>query len=142
MGDAAAGVGLEPRTGSAREALTSLYSIFETTRSVLRNTGPDIAQGPKSLGPLAIDVLNTGLRPFVVKWHSRLSAFERNLGDERRQRFSGISEVAIDESQWEHIGYFYEELTVLRDEMLTYVTALAQIAGVYHSYDKIGGDTT
>jgi hypothetical protein len=55
--------------GSAREALDSLYALFATTRDVLRKAGPDAGRGPKSVGALAIRVLNEGLRPFVVRWH-------------------------------------------------------------------------
>ena len=61
---------LEPGTGSAREALKSLYSLFETTRTVLREAGPGAANGPDSVGPLAVRILNQGLRPFTPHWHT------------------------------------------------------------------------
>ena len=32
------------RRGSSREGLTSIYSLFETTRSVLRRHGPTVAR--------------------------------------------------------------------------------------------------
>src|SRR5689334_24814943 len=62
--------------GSAREALNSLYSLFATTREVLRGAGPEIARGPDDVGPVAIKVLNEGLRPFTARWHTELAAYE------------------------------------------------------------------
>ena len=58
--------------GSIREALSSLYSIVEATREILREAGPTVAQGPNSVGALAIEVVNRGLRPFLTKWHPLL----------------------------------------------------------------------
>ncbi|WP_170841760.1 hypothetical protein [Nitrosomonas aestuarii] len=45
---------LKPGIGSAREALNSTHSFFETTRSVLREDGPCAAYGPELVGPVAI----------------------------------------------------------------------------------------
>jgi hypothetical protein len=106
------------RSGSAREALNSLYTLFDTTRDVLKTAGPEIADGPDSLGPLAVRILNEGLRPFIVKWHARLRAFERARGD------------GDDESAWAERPQFDAELERVRDQLARYLDLLADIAGV------------
>src|SRR6266700_545024 len=55
---------LRPDEGLLREALSSLYSLFATTREILRRHGPAIAR-PKqgrdlSFGLIAVTVLNRG----------------------------------------------------------------------------------
>src|SRR2546426_12585880 len=52
--------------GLLRESLASLYKIFEVTRQILKEAGPEVAQGPHAFGPVAIAVLNKGLRPFLA----------------------------------------------------------------------------
>ena len=130
-----AGVELKPGMGSAREALNSLYSLFETTRLVLREQGPGAADGPESVGPIAIEILNKGLRPFMVKWHTRLSEFEAQQTEEQRSRFGGEATVVIDESQWPELDGFYRELEENRHGTLQYIQALARIAGISHDPD-------
>jgi hypothetical protein len=104
--------------GSAREALDSLYTLFDTTREVLKAAGPEIADGPDSLGPLAVRILNEGLRPFIVKWHAQLRAFERTRGD------------GDDESRWVERPQFDAELERVQDQLTQYLDLLADIAGV------------
>ena len=62
--------------GSIKETLNSIYAIFGETRGVLKEFGPNIAHGKNSLGPLALGVLNNGLRPFLTKWHTEFAAHE------------------------------------------------------------------
>ena len=125
-----AGVELKPGMGSAREALNSLYSLFDTTRSVLREQGPGAAEGPESVGPIAIDILNQGLRPFLVKWHTSLGSFELRQAEEQRSRLGGEVTPVIDESAWPERDDFYRELEENRQGMLQYVQALARVAGI------------
>jgi hypothetical protein len=125
-----AGVALEPGIGSAREALKSLHSLFDTTRSVLRDAGAGVAKGPESVGPLAIEILNKGLRPFLVEWHTKLSAFEDEQKVAQRERFGGKLDFVIDESQWPEREAFYAALEQNRREILIYIDALASIAGI------------
>lgn len=122
-----ASVKLEPGTGSAREALNSMHSLFETTRSVLRDEGHDAAHGPESVGPIAIDILNQGLRPFLVKWHSKLSNFENQQVEEQRKQYGT---VIIDESHWSERNAFYQDLEENRQGILQYLRVLAHIAGI------------
>ena len=123
-------VSLAPGDGSAREALNSLYSLFDTTREVLRGAGPGIAKGPHSVGPLAIEILNKGLRPFLVEWHGRLSAFEREQTEQQRERYGGGATIVIDESHWAGREAFYEALERNRQAMQVYIDALGTIAGI------------
>lgn len=57
---------LETDQGLLREALTSLYSLFATTREILKQAGPDVGASRQSVGGIAIIVLNRGLRPFLA----------------------------------------------------------------------------
>ena len=110
---------IEEGSGFARESLSSLYSLFGTTREVLRQAGPEIADGPDALGPLAIRVLNDGLRPFTARWHTRLRNFEAAAG-------SGH----VDESEWPLRAEFDAELRDVQQELTKYVAVLAKLAGV------------
>lgn len=113
---------LEQEDGIMREALTSLYNVFNITRQILKEAGPDIAQGSNSLGVIAIDVLNKGLRPFLVKWHPMLKQYEE-------KKPSGLTTVEH-ERAWEHAKKLREELEKVRQQMLIYVDALGKIAGI------------
>ena len=64
------------KEGLLREALSSLHSIFGSTRQILREAGPDVGGSYESVGGIAIAVLNRGLRPFLAKWHPSLQAWE------------------------------------------------------------------
>jgi hypothetical protein len=123
-------VPLAPGQGSIREALNSLHSLFDTTRSVLREQGPGAAQGAESVGPLAIEILNRGLRPFLVDWHTRLSGFEDAQAQEQREKYGGNTQVIVDESQWPDHDAFYAALEDLRQQMVAYIAILARIAEV------------
>ena len=117
---------LTPDEGLLREALSSLYTLFGSTREILRKHGPSIAQ-PKgkdnlSFGRLAIAILNGALRPILAKWHPLLLDHES-----KKEPHTSCFEH---EMQW----YRYEELRqVLNDtrEVLTkYANVLAEVARV------------
>jgi len=121
---------LAPGQGSFREALSSLYRLFEVTREVLREAGPAVADGPNSLGPLAIRVLNEGVRPFLVEWHTRLGAFEDEQRLAQREQLAPGVEPVIDEGGWDQAGEFRAALDELRQGLNGYVEALAELAGI------------
>jgi hypothetical protein len=102
---------LAPGAGSVRGALDSLYSLFATTREVLRAAGPEVGGSPDALGPLAIRVLNEGLRPFLVEWHTKVEAGDGTLDPSLRPEFD-------------------RQLDAIRLELVQYVDALARLAGV------------
>lgn len=60
-------VELDREQGLLREAISSLYSLFGTTRDILRRYGPEVAPplqpGHVSFGVLAMTTLNRVLRP-------------------------------------------------------------------------------
>lgn len=108
-------------TGSMRSVLDSLYTIFGLTRQILRDAGPDVAQGQNSFGPLAIKILTKGIAPFTTKWHHKLQAYESS-------RPSGMSALEHERS-WEHFGQMLKELERLQEQMREYTDVLAQVAG-------------
>jgi hypothetical protein len=108
--------------GLMREALSSFYILFGATREILRHAGPEVAQGPNSFGPVAIEVLNKGLRPFLSKWHPLLLAHEQS-------RSSGVS-ARDHERAWDRAAELRKELAEVQEQMLIYAEALGKIAGV------------
>jgi hypothetical protein len=111
----------DPEHGLMREVLTSLYSLFGLTRQVLREAGPEVAHGPHSLGPLAIEILTKGLAPYTTRWHRKLLDYES-------ARTPGASPLQH-ERAWADFPQMRKELEDLQREMKRYAEALAKIAG-------------
>lgn len=118
-------------TGSAREALSSLHSLFGITREILKEAGPEVGQSPTGLGPVAIRILNDGLRPFLTKWHVAYGDFELTAGLAmlREHSLRSIPIELVDQAAWSELDAFYAELEAVRLEMRKYVHQLAIIAG-------------
>ncbi|NET36840.1 MAG: hypothetical protein F6K19_33240 [Cyanothece sp. SIO1E1] len=108
--------------GLMREALNSLYSLFGTTREILKAAGPDVGAARTSVGGIAIAVLNNGLRPFLTKWHPQLEIWEA-------QRLEKTSKKDH-EKNWPEEPQLRRELADLRHDLSQYADALAEIAGV------------
>ena len=112
---------LSPEEGSAREAMTSMYSLFETTRGVLKSYGPSVARpnGNErlSLGYLAVSMLNLVLRPFLTKWHPNLSVWERQG-------------TAMREYDWPDLQEFLRSLSQVRVQLGLYASLFAEVADV------------
>jgi len=108
--------------GLSREALSSLYSLFGSTRQILRDAGPDVGCSRESVGGIAIAVLNLGLRPFVSKWHPVLQTWANH----RDPKVSPKEH----ESCWRKENEFRAELNTLRLNLEKYANAVAAIAGV------------
>jgi hypothetical protein len=106
--------------GLLREALNSLYKIFEMTRQILRDAGPNIGVEEKSVGGIALKVLNEGLRPFLSQWHPSLEEWEA-------QRPTSSS-IKVHEQKWIHSSKMRAELVLLQVGLKEYVTALSKIA--------------
>ena len=51
--------------GDEKTALDSVFSLFKTTREILRRKGRDCVQFTK----IAVVVLNQVVRPFTARWH-------------------------------------------------------------------------
>ena len=113
---------LEVDQGTLREAMTSLYSLFGSTREILKAAGPDVGAAHDSVGGIAIAVLNNGLRPFLSKWHPLLQAWEA-------KRPTDTSPQAH-EKNWSEEPQMRSDLALLRSNLERYADALAEIAGV------------
>lgn len=113
---------LEPQEGLVREAMNSLYSLFGSTREILRKAGPGVGASHDSVGGIAISVLNNGLRPFLSKWHPLLLDWER-------KKPSGSSSQSH-EKAWAMESVVRSELEQLRVDLSKYAAALANICGI------------
>ncbi len=117
---------LRPGDGLLREALSSLYSLFNTTRMILRNHGPGVAQpkggGKLSFGYLAVAILNAVLRPVLATWHPLLLDYENG-------RETSVSRLEH-ERRWEKKGELRKELDNVRGVLTEYANLLAQVAEV------------
>jgi len=113
---------LASEQGLMREALNSLYSLFASTREILRAAGPKVGASKTSVGGIAIAVLNNGLRPFLSRWHPILQEWET-------QKAQGASPKAHEKS-WAEEPILRQELEALRKDLAAYAKALAEIAGV------------
>jgi transcriptional regulator with XRE-family HTH domain len=116
---------LAEEQGILREALSSLYALFQITRTILRHLGPVRSRPafPPEQSPafLAVTMLNSTLRPLLVKWHPLLTDYEG-----RRPVSMGMLEY---EHQWERYAELRREIAGTRPALLDYANAFAHIAG-------------
>lgn len=112
-------IGLEG--GLIREAMNSLYELFGITREILKRHGPVVGLRQDTVGGMAMSVLNKALRPFLAKWHPRLSEWEH-------RRPENASPVAH-ENAWPEAMTCRGELVRLQRGLWEYSKALAQVAG-------------
>jgi transcriptional regulator with XRE-family HTH domain len=112
--------------GLLHEALSSLYSLFPTTRAILRRYGPAMARNNQdthlSFSSLMIRMLNTVLRPLLSKWHPLLQDYEATRPD-------SVS-VTQHERCWERYTELRQEMSMTRKALIEYATIFAQMAGV------------
>ena len=107
--------------GSVREALTSMYSLFDTTRAILRKYGPSVAR-PKneselSFGYLAVSMLNLVLRRLLSEWHPRLQAWEE-------------ANPGLRDAEWPDLYDFRVALNQVREQLRMYASLFAGVAEV------------
>jgi hypothetical protein len=112
--------------GLVREALSSYYSLFATTREILKKYGPKVARpqgkGSTSFGQLAIVILNELLRPFLTEWHPALQDWETGRGAQES--------TLAHERAWGRHGEIREALESTRVQLGRYAGYLAEVAGV------------
>lgn len=117
---------LKPDEGLLREALSSLYTLFYTTRNILRKYGPSIAQtrgeANLSFGHLSVAILNFVLRPYLSKWHPLLLDYEST----KKRSVSPLEH----EKQWEKYEELRQELNNVCNILIEYANILAQVAKV------------
>ena len=97
---------LPSEVGDEKTALDSVYSLFPTTREILRRRG----RGTIRFSTVAIPVLNQVVRPFTAKWH--------------RESLEGAFENPAKRDE------FRSELEAIQEELRNYNRMLAKIAGV------------
>lgn len=119
-------VELRPDEGLLREALNSLYTLFDTTRGILRQYGHSVAQpkgkGKLSFGYLAVAILNTLLRPVLAKWHPLLLDYEHD----KEKSISPLEH----ERNWDKHDELRQILNEVRVSVIEYANILAQVAEV------------
>ena len=113
--------GFSFQEGSLREALNSIYSLFDTTRGILRKYGPGVAR-PKSgrelsFGYLAVSMLNLVLRPLLTEWHPRLRRWERG-------------NPHLEESEWKERDDFLSALNDISGQLRQYAGLFGEVADV------------
>jgi hypothetical protein len=126
-------VPLGPEEGLLREGLSSLYSIFSSTRDILRKYGPDIAEpkpgGQYNFAFLAVTILNTGIRPLLAHWHPELKDWED-------RRPAGVS-LTAHERAWPQAAALRADVDRTRIALTDYAAALAIACGVPNLLDTI-----
>ena len=123
--------------GSIREAMSSLYTLYGTTRELMRKHGPDVAatrqDGNLSLGLIAMRVLNDIIRPVLSKWHPALEAHEA-----AKPSTLGKGEW---ERAWDDNAECRESLNQVRRSVRSYIDTLGRIAGTPDIADAVMGLT-
>jgi hypothetical protein len=117
---------LRPDEGLLREALTSFYSLFDSTRDILRRHGPQVAKVPHStdqtnklsFGYLATWILNGAIRPLLANWHPRLENWETHR--------PATTSPHEHENAWDHHDELREEIERIRLVLVDYAWLLAQ----------------
>jgi len=121
-------VELGAEQGMLREALTSLYSLFATMRTILREHGPAVARthGPEAsvVSAVAMAILNDVLRPLLSKWHPLLLDHESRRPDGRS--------AAEHERAWARNEEMRRELARARERLAGCAQVLAAAAAVPH----------
>lgn len=117
---------LKQGEGLLREGLSSLHSLFQSTRGILKNYGPGVAKprkkGQLSFGYLAVVVLNLLIRPVLAKWHPLLQAYEAT-------RAPTVSPPEH-ERAWEHYDALRRELDKMRGPLMTFANILGDVCEV------------
>ena len=105
---------LPSESGDEETALNSIYSLFQTTREILRQHG----RGAFHFTRVAIPVLNQVVRPFTAKWHKEFLSGSLENEDKRVE--------------------FRDELEILQKDLRNYNRMLAEIAEVEDLTDLEG----
>lgn len=114
---------LGEKDGSMREALTSLYELFDVIRTELKNQSPSLPEqnNAYTIESYALRMLNDALRPMLARWHPRLKSWE-NAGE--------------DETDWALMGTCRNDLEQTRKKVLAYVRGLGKILEI-HDLDNL-----
>jgi hypothetical protein len=131
-------VELVPGHGLLREALSSFYTLFDTTRGILRKYGPAVAplvsENNVTFGSLSIAVLNGAVRPLLSEWHPALQAWEAT-------RPPGVSPQEHERS-WERADELRAAIARTRVTLAELAKVLADVAGAASLIQESADDTT
>jgi len=105
---------LPKSAGDDETALTSVYTLFPTTREVLKRHGP----GAKEFTKLAVIILNQKVRRFTARWHG----------------IKEKGELATRSAE------FRKELGKLQKVLRVYTRMLGDMAGVEEDFTKMEED--
>lgn len=97
---------LSHEDGDEKTALNSVYSLFPTTREIIKENGRGCIEFTK----IAIIILNQKIRPFTAKWH-------------KESVKGGFKDKGVCKE-------FRSELLELQSVLRIYTQMLAQMAGV------------
>lgn len=92
--------------GDENTALASVFSLFSTTRQIIKDNG----RGCSEFTKIAVVILNQKVRPFTAKWH-KISVAKGFENDKTRRQFR-------------------VELMILQDVLVVYTQMLAEMSGV------------
>jgi hypothetical protein len=109
---------LQPGEGLIREALTSLYKVLDITRTELKTMRPTrlpVSPEDYTVESYAVLMLNDALRPFMGRWHPRLSKWER---------------TALPEAEWPLAEYCRRDLEATRKRVLGYTWGFGKMLNV------------
>jgi hypothetical protein len=104
---------LASEEGIIREALSSLYGLFALARTELAAVPPRVTSSPgeATVHTYVLKVLNEELRPFLARWHPRLSAWER---------------TGMPEARWPLSALCRQDLATTRGRVLIHAWALGE----------------
>lgn len=109
---------MDSGSGVLREALDSLYYLFQSMRKILLAARPSAGTaGTQTVEHLAVGMLNVQIRPFLTKWHGRLRDWEK-------------ANPETPESQWPENAQCRADLETMRQGLVEYVRGLGQLSGV------------
>ena len=97
---------LDAESGDEKTALNSIFSLFGTTREILKSNGRECVQFTK----VSIVILNQVIRPFTAKWH--------------KKSIEGAFDDPVSCTE------FRTELAELQIQLKNYTGLLSEIAGV------------
>ncbi len=97
---------LNVEDGDEMTALSSIHSLFGTTREILKKYGSTCIEFTK----ISVVILNQIIRPFTAKWHKK--SIEK--------AFENPDECSV----------FRNELEILQEQIKNYSRLLSDIAGV------------
>jgi len=108
--------------GLVRESLSSLYSLFQAMRLIMRDDGPGVGLREKTVGYIALRVMNDHLRPLLATWHPRLEEWEAKIPKECGKQ--------AHEKQWAEEPALRAALEALRQKLAAFTQELQKIADV------------